>query len=162
MVAFAVVGACSNELIPEDTVSSYLKGVQSKNHEQALSNWETLSVGMIDDSLNEKGKLSRINSRIGLEKLLYTGLSETLDSFTWTVDKSIYYQQNELGYIETDQARNANLATVQVKFAINYKDGSGRTTKIGFNLWMTNNGIWRIVGLDMSTSHLLTLFQDTF
>ena len=71
---FVSVLACSNSVMPRDAVSGYLEGIQAKNHDNALSYWEMVSVGMIDDSLTKEGKSSRIDARVAIEQELYLSL----------------------------------------------------------------------------------------
>ena len=145
--------------MPRDAVSGYLEGIQAKNHDNALSYWEMVSVGMIDDSLTKEGKSSRIDARVAIEQELYRVLTDIPEDFSWIFDKSIYYKQSESGYIETDEVRNANLATVLVTIEIHSPNELGTVAEIGFNLLMSNNGEWKIVGLDVSQNKLLTIFK---
>lgn len=159
IIVFASLLACSNSVMPRDAVSGYLEGIQAKNHDNALSYWEMVSVGMIDDSLTKEGKSSRIDARVAIEQELYRVLTDIPEDFSWIFDKSIYYKQSESGYIETDEVRNANLATVLVTIEIHSPNELGTVAEIGFNLLMSNNGEWKIVGLDVSQNKLLTIFK---
>ena len=159
MIVFASLLACSNSVMPKDTVSGYLEEIQAENHDNALSYWEMVSVGMIDDSLTKEGKSSRIDARLAIEQELYRVLKDIPEGFSWIFDKSMYYKQSESGYTETDQVRNAKLATVLVTIAIHSPNEVGTAADIGFNLLMTNNSEWKIVGLDVSQNKLLTIVK---
>ena len=151
--------SCATKVMPQDTVADYLTYAASNNHGDALLNWEMESVGIIDDSLNEDGRKTRIASRIDIEDTLYNTLNQMPKGFYSEFDNYILYESSDRGYTETDQVEKATLATVFFILQTN-PPSIGNRTKIGFNLWLNDREQWKIVGLDKSKANLITIFEQ--
>ena len=153
------LGACSSSLSPEEVVDLYLSETGQEGTETALMRWELSEVGTESFTLDPEQQKIRMDGRRMLAIELTEALGIPGPRLAWDQEGTSYYAIRAGVPLAIEGAKEADLATVEMKIVVEGNGTAALEESLAFNLWRNPEEGWRITGLDKGLPILRTFLD---
>ncbi len=143
-----LLAACAASTPPEEVVDAYLSDTMRGDARTALERWELSELGPAPIDLDPAQQSIRLEARQELAETLTEALSAAGDALRWERSGLALYDIRDGIANLTENANEANVATVEANLAVERSDGEDIEEQLAFTLWKGADGGWIITGLD--------------
>lgn len=155
-----LLAACAASTPPEEVVDDYLSDTKRGDSRTALERWELSQLGPAPLDLDPAQQSIRLEARQELAGALTDALSAAGDALRWERSGLVLYDIRDGIANLTEDAGNANVATVEVKMSVERSGDEAVEEQLAFTLWKGADGVWRITGLDKGLPVLEGFLED--
>ena len=155
-----LLAACSSPAAPEEVVDTYLTETERGDVRSALQSWELSQLGPAPADLDPGQQSIRLETRRELAQTLTDALSAAGDILSWERTGLILYDIRDGIANPTENADDANVATVEVSLAVDRGNGDTLEEQLAFTLWKSADGVWRVTGLDKGLTVLEEFLEE--
>ena len=143
-----LLAACAASTPPEEIVDAYLSDTVRGDARTALERWELSQLGPAPLDLDPAQRSVRLEARRELTGELTEALSAAGERLRWESSGLVLYDIRDGIANLTENADDANVATVEVSLSVERGESEGVEEQLAFTLWKGADGVWSITGLD--------------
>ena len=143
-----ILASCADAAGPAEVVEAYLSDAANGDAEKALEQWELSELGPAPADLAPEQANTRVEGRRELAQALTSALAAAGDDVRWERSGLVFYNLAEGIPAVTENADEAQVATVEVGLMLERDDEADVEETLAFTLWRRADNGWLVTGLD--------------
>ena len=155
-----LLASCGGAAGPAEVVEAYLSDSANGDADEALERWELSELGPAPGDIAPEQATIRVEGRRELAQALTSALAGAGDDVSWEHSGLVFYNLAEGIPAVTENADEAQVATVAVALTLERGDAAALEESLAFTLWRRADNGWLVTGLDKGLAVLEQFLEE--